>query len=50
MSYDGIVLKSITEELKNSYINTKIEKIYQPTKDSIILTIKANGEKKEIIT
>lgn len=49
MSYDGIVLKSITEELKNSYINTKIEKIYQPTKDSIILTMKTNGEKKKLL-
>lgn len=49
MAYDGIVLKAITKELKDNCLNTKIEKIYQPTKDSIIFQMKVNGEKKKLL-
>lgn len=49
MAYDGIVLKAITKELNENIINTKIEKIYQPTKESIILQMRSNGEKKKLL-
>lgn len=39
MAFDGIVTHSIVKELNNIIINGKINKIYQPTKNEIILDI-----------
>lgn len=43
MAFDGIVTKSIVYELNNSIINGKINKVFQPNKNEIILGIYANG-------
>src|SRR5574344_1918959 len=43
MAFDGIIAKSIVNELNNSIINGKINKIYEPNKNEIILGIYANG-------
>ena len=43
MAFDGIVAKSIVTELNNSIINGKVNKIYEPNKNEIILGIYANG-------
>ena len=40
MAIDGIYLYSLVEDLKKSIINSKIDKINQPEKDEIILTIR----------
>ena len=40
LALDGIFLYSIAEELKNSILNGKVEKVNQPEKDEIILSIK----------
>ncbi|WP_027624698.1 Rqc2 family fibronectin-binding protein [Clostridium lundense] len=40
MALDGIFLYSISEELKNKIINGRVEKVNQPEKDEIILSIK----------
>jgi len=40
MSFDGIFIYSIISELKNTIINGRVEKVNQPEKDEIILTIK----------
>lgn len=42
MSFDGIVMSALTYELSNLLINGKIEKVYQPENDEIILNIR-NG-------
>ena len=42
MAYDGIFLYSILEELKETIVNSKIDKINQPEKDEIILTFRGN--------
>lgn len=39
MAFDGIVTHSIVKELNNIIINGKINKIYQPTKNEVILDI-----------
>lgn len=44
MSFDGIVVKSVTFELLNLLNNGRIEKIYQPENDEIIISIR-NGSK-----
>lgn len=40
MSFDGFVTRCITQELKNTILNGKIDKIYQPEKDEIILSLR----------
>ncbi|MGN1269845.1 MAG: NFACT family protein [Clostridia bacterium] len=43
MAFDGLVLKAVTQELNNCLINGKIQKIYEPNKDEILLGIYCNG-------
>ncbi|MPQ44637.1 NFACT family protein, partial [Clostridium tarantellae] len=50
MALDGIYLYSLINELKNSIINTKIDKINQPEKDEIILTLRGKEQKKLLIS
>ena len=42
MPYDGCVLFSIKKELETAIINSKIEKIYQPTQNVLILNLRQN--------
>lgn len=44
MSYDGFVTHSVVSELNETIINGKIDKIYQPEKDEIIIAVRTfNG-------
>ncbi len=49
MALDGIVLKGIEHELNNSIISGRIDKIYQPEKDEIILSIRAFGKSYKLL-
>lgn len=40
MPFDGIVTKAITNELQEKLLNGRINKIYQPTKTELVLTIR----------
>lgn len=40
MAFDGIFLKGITEEIKENIMLAKAEKIYQPSKDEIIISFR----------
>lgn len=44
MSFDGITLKSVIGELNNCLIGGKINKIFEPNKNEIILGIYSNGK------
>lgn len=44
MPFDGIVTKSIANELSELLIGSRIEKIFQPEVDEIILNIRAKGQ------
>lgn len=44
MAFDGIILKSIVCELNTTLNNGKINKVFEPTKNDIILGIYANGK------
>ena len=48
MSLDGIFLRSIKNELSSNLINSKVDKIYQPSTEEIIVSLrtKAAGGKK----
>ncbi len=44
MAFDGIILKSIVSELNSTLSNGKINKVFEPNKNEIILGIYANGK------
>jgi predicted ribosome quality control (RQC) complex YloA/Tae2 family protein len=45
LSYDGLVNYSVACELKSKIVNGKIDKIFEPNFEEIILGIYSNGEK-----
>lgn len=44
MPFDGSVVNSVVHELNNRLINGRIEKVYQPEKDELLLHIRKHGE------
>lgn len=42
MALDGIVVASIVDELNKNILDGKIDKIYQPEKDEIVMSIRSN--------
>lgn len=44
MAFDGIITKSIIEEIKPALIGAKINKIFEPTKNDIILGVYNKGK------
>lgn len=42
MALDGLYLRALIKELKDTLINTRVDKITQPEKDEIILSFKIN--------
>ncbi|WP_058992068.1 Rqc2 family fibronectin-binding protein [Sarcina ventriculi] len=50
MALDGIYLYSLINELKDFAINSKIDKVNQPEKDEIILTLRGKETKKLLIS
>ena len=49
MAIDGIYLYSLVEDLKKSIINSKIDKINQPEKDEIILTLRKDRKNVKLL-
>ena len=45
MAYDGLINFSVVNELKNKIIGGKIDKIYEPDFEQIVLGIYSNGSK-----
>jgi len=43
MPFDGLVLKAVEGELKEKILNGRIDKIYQPEKDSLLFVIRSNN-------
>ena len=43
MAFDGIVTKAIISELNNTIINSKVNKIFEPTKNDIMLGLYNSG-------
>ncbi len=49
MALDGIFLRTIKIELEKNIINSRVEKIYQPSKDEIIISLRGNGVSKKLL-
>jgi len=44
MSFDGIVTRAVTDDLKKNIISGRIAKIHQPFPSDLMLTVRANGK------
>lgn len=44
MAFDGFITKAVITELNSSIVGGKVNKIYEPTKNEIILSVYNNGE------
>ncbi|MED3624286.1 Rqc2 family fibronectin-binding protein [Neobacillus thermocopriae] len=49
MSFDGLFTKSMADELKQQLKGGRINKVYQPYKNEIILTIRAGGTNHKLL-
>ncbi|MDW5300572.1 MAG: NFACT RNA binding domain-containing protein [Sedimentibacter sp.] len=49
MSLDGIFLNSINNNLNNKLIGGRVDKIYQPDKNEIIISIRCGGENHKLL-
>ena len=49
MSFDGIVTKTVVWELQNSLIGGRVDKVYQPEKDEILIYIRNKGENYKLL-
>ncbi|WP_280769046.1 Rqc2 family fibronectin-binding protein [Salipaludibacillus daqingensis] len=44
MSFDGIVTRAVTDDLKKTIVSGRIAKIHQPFPTDLMLTVRANGK------
>ena len=44
MAFDAFVAAAVTREIKAAAVGAKVEKIYQPTKDEAVLSLRAAGK------
>ncbi len=49
MPLDGIVINALVHEFKQELINGKIDKIYQPLKDQLVLNVRNNGANHKLL-
>ncbi len=49
MSLDGIFLHSINDELNNKLIGARVDKIYQPDKNEIVISLRNGGENYKLL-
>ncbi|WP_202711258.1 Rqc2 family fibronectin-binding protein [Sporosalibacterium faouarense] len=49
MSLDGIVTRSIIHELNEKIVDGKVDKVYQPEEDEIIINIRAKGSNAKLL-
>ena len=44
MAFDGFITKSVVSELKKSIIGAKVNKVYEPTKNEVVLSLYNSGK------
>lgn len=49
MSFDGIVVNSLSRELKRELVGSKIDKVYQPERDEICLKIRTKDKNLKLV-
>ena len=48
MAFDGLVIKGIINELNNNILNSRVEKIYQPDQDEILIKLYGTNGKSNL--
>ena len=49
MAFDGIITNAVVQELTKNLVNSRVEKIYMPTKNDVIFNFHANREKLKLL-
>ncbi len=49
MALDGLCLSTISRQISENYIDARVEKVSQPAKDAIVLTLRARGGSKKLL-
>lgn len=49
MPLDAITLSALAEELKSALVGTKIDKVQQPSRDTLILSVRGNGRNEKLL-
>ena len=49
MPFDGLVLSAVRTELEDKLAGGRIERIYQPEKDTLILTVHRTGSRRRVV-
>ncbi|MBQ7668875.1 MAG: NFACT family protein [Clostridia bacterium] len=49
MAFDGLVTRSVVNELNNTILNCKIDKVHQPNKDDVIFVIRSFNKNLKLI-
>jgi len=49
MAYDGVIINAIVNELKANFINGRLDKIHQPDKDRLHLSIWCKGKTQKLL-
>ena len=49
MAFDGMFLHKICEEIKLTAQNCRVDKIHEPSRDEIVISIRAGGENKRLL-
>ena len=49
MAFDGMFLHKICEEIKNTALNCRVDKIHEPSREEIVIQMRANGENKRLL-
>lgn len=49
MAFDGIILKLLSEELSNTLIGSRVDKIHQPSKEELVISFRWNGGSAKVL-
>ena len=49
MALDGIMLRHIKKELENDLLNSKVDKIYQPSRDELVLSMRSTEGTRKLL-
>lgn len=49
MPFDAGVMAAVVKQLKDTVIGARVDKIYQPERDEIILSVRCSGESKKLL-
>ncbi len=49
MAFDGMFLHKICEEIKSTALNCRIDKIHEPSREEIVIQMRAGGENKRLL-